>query len=83
VQAGYGWLVFACTVLLFVAAFCGLAFSIFPYVVMDQMTVWQAASSTQALTVLFYAVVITVPAILAYTAFMYRVFWGKTRELTY
>jgi cytochrome d ubiquinol oxidase subunit II len=26
---------------------------------------------------------ITLPAILGYTVYSYRVFWGKTRELTY
>jgi len=28
-------------------------------------------------------VLITLPAILGYTVFSYRVFWGKTRELSY
>jgi len=30
-----------------------------------------------------WGVVITLPAILGYTVFAYRVFWGKTRELSY
>jgi len=28
-------------------------------------------------------VAITLPAIVGYTIFMYRVFWGKARELSY
>jgi cytochrome d ubiquinol oxidase subunit II len=28
-------------------------------------------------------VAITLPAIIVYTIFMYRVFWGKARELSY
>ena len=39
VAAGYGWVVFACTVLLFVLAFLGLAYSIYPYIVIDKLTV--------------------------------------------
>lgn len=83
VQAGYGWIVFGATVLIFVLAFLGLAYSIYPYIVIDRLTVWQAASSTESLVVIGIGVAITLPAIIAYTIFMYRVFWGKARELTY
>ena len=83
VAAGYGWVVFAAAVLIFVLAFFGLAYSLYPYIVIDRMTVWQAASSTEALTIIFYGVAVTLPAIIGYTIFMYRVFWGKARDLTY
>ncbi len=83
VAAGYGWLVFGATVLIFVMAFFGLAYSLFPYIVIDQMSIWQAASATESLTILFVGVAITLPTIIGYTIFMYRVFWGKAKELTY
>ena len=37
-------------------------------VIMDRMTLWDAAASTPALTVIFFGTVLTVPVILAYTA---------------
>jgi len=83
VRAGYGWIVFAATVLIFVLAFLGLAYSIYPDIVIGRMTVWDAAVSTQALNVLFVGVVITLPAIVIYTIFMYRVFWGRATALSY
>ncbi|HSV51786.1 MAG TPA: cytochrome d ubiquinol oxidase subunit II [Burkholderiaceae bacterium] len=83
VAAGYGWLVFGATVLIFVLAFFGLAYSLYPYIVIDRLTVWQAASAPEALFVIFIGVAITLPAIIVYTIFMYKVFWGKARELTY
>lgn len=83
VRGGYGWLVFGCTVLVFILAFLGLAYSIYPYIVVDQMTIWQAASATESLVVIAIGVAISLPAIIAYTVFMYRVFWGKSRTLTY
>src|SRR3989344_1527259 len=83
VQAGYGWIVFGATVLIFVLAFLGLAYSIYPYIVIDRLTVWQAATATESPVVIGIGVAITLPAIIAYTIFMYRVFWGKARELTY
>ena len=83
VKAGYGWVVFAATVLIFVLAFFGLSYSIYPDIVIGRMTVWEAAIGTEALTVIFVGVAITLPVIIAYTIFMYRVFWGKARDLTY
>ncbi|MFN3376363.1 MAG: cytochrome d ubiquinol oxidase subunit II [Burkholderiaceae bacterium] len=83
VDAGYGWIVFAATVLVFVLAFFGLAYSLYPYIVFDRLTVWDAASATESLVVIAIGVGTTLPVIVAYTIFMYRVFWGKARELTY
>lgn len=77
IQAGYGWLVFVSTVLIFVMATIGLAYSIYPYIVIDRLTVWQAASSTEALKIILFGVAITLPVILVYSVFVYRVFWGK------
>ena len=83
VEAGYGWIVFAATVLVFLLAFFGLAYSIYPYIVLDRMTVWEAASSTEALVVIGIGVAVTLPVIIVYTGFMYRVFWGKAHALNY
>jgi cytochrome d ubiquinol oxidase subunit II len=47
------------------------------------MTIWQAASSPEALKVILFGVCISVPAIAGYTVFSYRVFRGKTGELKY
>ena len=82
-RAGYGWIVFASTVLIFVLAFFGLAYSLYPYIVIDRLTVWEAASATKSLLFILVGVAITLPAIIGYTIFMYRVFWGKARELSY
>jgi cytochrome d ubiquinol oxidase subunit II len=83
VAAGYGWVVFASTVLIFVLAFLGLAYSIYPYIVIDRLTVWQAAAAHESLVFIFVGVAITLPAIIVYTIFMYRVFWGRASTLTY
>ena len=83
VAAGYGWIVFASTVLIFLMAFLGLAYSIFPFIVIDKLTVWQAASATESLQIILVGVAITLPAILGYTAFMYKIFWGPATMLSY
>jgi cytochrome d ubiquinol oxidase subunit II len=77
------WLPFVLLIVVFVLGFLGLAYSIYPYVVIDRLTIWQAASSPAALKVILVGVCISVPAIAAYTVFSYRVFGGKTGELRY
>jgi cytochrome d ubiquinol oxidase subunit II len=82
-EPGRIWIPFASAVGLFVLAFLGLAYSLFPYLVADRITYLQAASATESLKVMLVGIGITLPAILGYTVYSYRVFWGKTRELSY
>jgi len=77
------WVPFASAVSLFVLAFAGLAYSLFPYLVVDRLTYLDAATSPEAMKVMLIGIAITLPAILGYTVYSYRVFWGKTRELSY
>jgi cytochrome d ubiquinol oxidase subunit II len=77
------WLPFVLLISVFCLGFVGLAYSIYPYVVIDQLTIWQAASSPAALKVILIGTCISVPAIAAYTVFSYKVFWGKATELRY
>lgn len=77
------WAPFVLLIAVFVLGFLGLAYSLYPWVVIDRLTIWEAASSPAALKVILVGVCISVPAIVAYTAFAYRVFGGKTVELRY
>ena len=77
------WLPFALMTAVFLFGLIGLAYSIYPFVVIDQLTIWQAASSPEALKVILIGVCIAVPAIAGYTIYSYWVFRGKTGELKY
>lgn len=77
------WKPFAGAVAIYVLAFLGLAYSIFPYVVVDRMTIWDAASHDSALWFMFWGAAIVLPFIAGYTVFAYRVFRGKVREALY
>ena len=77
------WLPFVSTLGMFVLAFGGLAYSIFPYLVIDRITLWEAAAATGSLKFMLVGAAITLPAIIGYSIYTYRVFWGKTSELTY
>ena len=80
----YGmWIPFAATVGIFCLSFYGLAYSLFPYLVVDRIDIWQAASAPESLMIILIGALVVLPAIIGYTIFAYRVFWGKARALTY
>ncbi len=83
VDAGYGWIVFVATLVILLLATLGLAFSIYPYIVIDRLNVWEAASATESLVIILIGTLFTLPAIIGYTIFVYRIFWGKARVLSY
>lgn len=77
------WLPFALVIAVFLLGAFGLAYSLYPDVVIDRLTIWQAASATESLAVILVGCAVAVPAIVGYTVFAYRVFWGKARALDY
>lgn len=80
----YGaWVPFAATVGILFLAFYGLAYSLFPYVILDRMTIWEAAAAPESLMIVFLGAVVVLPMIIAYTVFVYRVFRGKVEPLSY
>lgn len=74
---------FAATVAIFILAFHGLAYSLFPWIVPQRMDLWQAAAAPASLAFILVGVVVVLPLIAGYTAFSYWVFRGKSRDLEY
>jgi len=79
----FDWMPLAATVAIFTLAFAGLAYSLFPYVVIDRMTIREAAAHPSALKFVLVGVAIVFPFLIAYTVFAYRVFRGKARAGLY
>ncbi|HEY5899253.1 MAG TPA: cytochrome d ubiquinol oxidase subunit II [Burkholderiales bacterium] len=77
------WKPFAGAVAIYVLAFAGLAYSLFPYVVIDRLTIWQAAAHDSALAFVGIGALIVLPFIAGYTLYSYRVFRGKVRPGIY
>lgn len=69
--------------LLFSLSFIGLGYSYYPYVVPQVLLAQEGASAPVSLRFILTGVLIIMPTILLYTAFTYRVFWGKATDLTY
>lgn len=80
----YGdWVPFAAAVGIFMLAFHGLAYSLFPYVVLDRLTIWESASAPESLMIVFVGAAVVLPVIIAYSVYAYRVFAGKATDLDY
>jgi cytochrome d ubiquinol oxidase subunit II len=82
-RAGYAWLVLGGAILLCVLAALGLAYSLYPYVVLDKLTVWEAAAAPSSLRFVLVGLAIVLPFTIGYTAFVYSIFRGKATNLTY
>lgn len=79
----WAWAPFVSALGLFTLAFLGLAYSFYPYVVPEQLTIYEAASAPESLFIILIGAVFVVPTILAYTALAYWVFRGKAQPLRY
>jgi cytochrome d ubiquinol oxidase subunit II len=82
-HAGYAWLVMAGTILICVMATLGLAYSLYPYVILDRLTIWDAAAASGSLLFVLIGLAIVLPFTIGYTVFVYRIFSGKATGLSY
>ena len=71
------WLPFALVVTIVVCAFIGLGYSLFPYLIMDRLTIWQGAAAVGSLRIVLWGTAVVLPVIVAYNAYAYWVFRGK------
>jgi cytochrome bd ubiquinol oxidase subunit II len=71
---------FLLTVVFFLASFLTLAAMFWPYMIPYSITVASAAAPDASLQFLFYAGVVVLPVIFAYTAGVYRIFRGKLHK---
>jgi cytochrome d ubiquinol oxidase subunit II len=64
---------------LFALSYAGLGISMYPYIVPQSITIWQAASPETSQVFMLVGVAVLVPLILGYTAWAYWVFRGKVQ----
>lgn len=63
-----------------VLCFVGLAYSFFPYIVPDRLTIVEAASAPESLVIILVGALVVLPVLLGYTALAYWVFRGKAAD---
>jgi cytochrome d ubiquinol oxidase subunit II len=70
---------FLLSLLLFLLSYAGLGISMYPYIVPQSITIWQAAAPRNSQLFMLVGVAVLIPLILAYTGWAYWVFRGKVR----
>ncbi|VIO67543.1 cytochrome d ubiquinol oxidase subunit II [Bradyrhizobium ivorense] len=70
---------FFLVLVLFALSYAGLGISMYPYIVPQSITIWQAAAPHNSQVFMLVGVSILIPLILGYTAWAYWVFRGKVR----
>lgn len=68
---------------IFALGFAGLAYSFYPYVVPERMTIWEAAAAPESLAIILVGTAFVLPVIIGYSFYAYRVFGGKAGDLRY
>lgn len=74
---------FLLTLALFLMGMIGIGISMYPYIVPEQITIYDAATSARSQTFMLVGVAIIMPIIIAYTALAYWVFRGKVSDAGY
>ncbi|HEX6632620.1 MAG TPA: cytochrome d ubiquinol oxidase subunit II [Usitatibacter sp.] len=82
-EAGHEARPYAAAAAIFILAFAGLAYSIYPYIVIDRITIWEAAAHPSGLKALLLGAAIVLPFVFAYTILSYRIFRGKAKAGLY
>lgn len=77
------WLPFIAAMVLFTLGFAGMAYSFFPYIVPEAITIYEAAAAPESLRIILWGTLIVLPTILAYSMFSYFIFRGKATKLSY
>ncbi len=77
------WLPFVATSALFTLGFAGMAYSFYPFVVPEAITIYEAAAAPESLFIILIGALIVMPMIAAYSAFSYFIFRGKATALSY
>jgi cytochrome bd ubiquinol oxidase subunit II len=70
---------FVLSQLLFLLSYAGLGISMYPYIVPQSVTIWQAAAPERSQLFMLVGVAGLIPLILGYTGWAYWVFRGKVR----
>jgi cytochrome d ubiquinol oxidase subunit II len=79
----YAWAPFVATIALFALGFGGMAYSFYPFIVPEAITIYEAASAPESLSIILVGTLIVLPTIIAYSILSYWIFRGKATALRY
>jgi cytochrome d ubiquinol oxidase subunit II len=77
------WAPFVATIALFALGFGGMAYSFYPFIVPEALTIYETASAPESLSIILVGTLIVLPTIIAYSVLSYWIFRGKATKLSY
>ena len=80
IKKQHDYLPFASAVSLFILCFFGLIVSLWPYIVVPNITIWDAAAPPETLQFISIVICISLPIVISYSIFVYSLFKGKVTE---
>lgn len=66
---------------IFILSLAGLGYSFFPYLVLDELTIWDAAASVSVLRIVLSAVVIAMPVAIVFNVWVYWRMLGESKPV--
>ncbi|OZI67183.1 cytochrome d ubiquinol oxidase subunit II [Bordetella genomosp. 11] len=76
----FSWVPFVACVGLFLLMLTGLAYSMFPFLILDDMTLWDGAASLGSMRLVLSGAIVAIPLILVFNILAYRSLFGKARR---
>lgn len=70
---------FVLVLLIFFIVLSGLAYSFFPYLILDDVTIWDAAASTSSLQLVLSATIVALPVAVIFNVWVYWGMFGVSR----
>ena len=68
---------FVAAILLFISAYLGLQTGIYPYVILPNVTIYQAAAQPETMVFMLWGALFVLPVVLVFTTYSYWIFRGK------
>lgn len=72
---------YALVLAVFLLGLAGIAYSFFPYLVLDEITIWDAAAPVSILHMVIYAIIIVAPVALAFNIWVYWRMLGESKPV--
>lgn len=79
-ESSHHWMPYVLCIVLYWLMLAGLAYSIFPYLVLDDMTIWDGTASIESMRLVLSAAIVSVPVVLIFNLWAYRGVFGKARS---
>ena len=80
IRRQYDYLPFISAVSIFIFCFVGLGISLWPYIVVPDITIWDSAAPPETLKFVSIIICISLPIVIGYSIFVYYLFKGKVTD---